>query len=127
VDHFKSINDAYGHAAGDYLLQSLTTCTEQSMRISDFLFRYGGEEFVIILPETDQAGVLRLAKRIRRRVEKLETVYQDQTIQMTVSLGVTNLRESDDEKTLFTRADEALYRAKRDGRNCIRVASPSQD
>jgi len=127
VDHFKSINDAYGHAAGDFLLQSLTKCTEQSMRISDMLFRYGGEEFVIVLPETDAAGVLRLAKRIRRRVEKMETLYNNQVIQMTVSLGITNLRESDDEKTLFSRADEALYSAKRDGRNCIRIAKTAAE
>jgi diguanylate cyclase (GGDEF)-like protein len=123
VDHFKSINDTYGHAAGDYCLQSLMKCAEKSVRISDLLFRYGGEEFVIVLPETDEAGVLRLAKRIRRRVERLETTYQNQLIRMTISLGITTLRDSDDEKTLFTRADEALYQAKQDGRNCIRIAA----
>lgn len=120
VDHFKSVNDVYGHCAGDYVLQSLIECSEKSVRISDMLFRYGGEEFVIVLPETDQDGMLRLAKRIRRRVEKLETHYNNQTIQITVSLGITTLREADDDKTLIARADEALYRAKRDGRNCIR-------
>jgi len=123
VDHFKSINDTYGHAAGDYCLQTLVECAENSVRISDLLFRYGGEEFLIVLPETDEAGVLRLAKRIRRRVERLETTYQNQLIRMTISLGITTLRESDDEKTLFTRVDEALYKAKQDGRNCIRIAS----
>lgn len=122
VDHFKSINDTYGHAAGDCCLQSLVQCAEKSVRISDMLFRYGGEEFVIFLPETDESGVLRLAKRLRRRVERLETVYQQQLIRMTVSLGVTTLRESDDDKTLFTRVDEALYQAKQEGRNCIRIA-----
>ncbi|KPJ89642.1 MAG: hypothetical protein AMJ53_15585 [Gammaproteobacteria bacterium SG8_11] len=123
VDHFKSINDTYGHAAGDHCLQSLVKCAENSVRISDLLFRYGGEEFMIILPETDESGVLRLAKRIRRRVERLETTYQNQLIRMTISLGITTLRESDDEKTLFTRADEALYKAKQEGRNCIRIAA----
>lgn len=127
VDHFKSVNDEYGHAAGDYVLQSLIECAEASVRISDMIFRYGGEEFVIILPETDEAGVLRLAKRIRRRVEKLETNFNKQTIQITISIGITNLREADDDKALFARADEALYRAKRDGRNCIRVASSTSD
>ena len=121
VDHFKSINDVYGHCAGDYVLQSLIECSEKSVRISDMLFRYGGEEFVIVLPETDEAGMLRLAKRIRRRVEKLETQFNSQTIQITVSLGITTLREADDDKSLIARADEALYRAKRDGRNCIRI------
>lgn len=122
VDHFKSINDTYGHAAGDLCLQSLVECTEKSLRISDMIFRYGGEEFAIILPETDLQGVLRLAKRIRRRVERLQTVVSKQLISMTISLGITVLQETDDDKTLFTRADEALYKAKREGRNCIRIA-----
>ncbi|MGD8566864.1 MAG: GGDEF domain-containing protein [Gammaproteobacteria bacterium] len=122
IDHFKKINDQYGHAVGDFALQSLVECAEKTVRISDMMFRYGGEEFVIVLPETDQAGVLRLAKRIRRRVEKLETRIQGHVIPMTVSIGIATLQESDDEKTFITRADEALYKAKRDGRNCIRIA-----
>jgi diguanylate cyclase (GGDEF)-like protein len=122
VDHFKKINDTYGHSAGDKLLQSLVRCAEKSVRISDMIYRYGGEEFVIALPETDAAGVLRLAKRIRRRVEKLETTIGDQTVSMTISIGMTTLCENDDEKSFFGRADEALYRAKREGRNCIRIA-----
>jgi len=123
IDHFKKINDKYGHAVGDYALQALVECAEKSVRISDLMFRYGGEEFVIVLPETDESGVLRLAKRIRRRVEKLETRIQGQTVPMTVSIGITTLQESDDDKTFVGRADEALYKAKRDGRNCIRIAS----
>jgi diguanylate cyclase (GGDEF)-like protein len=123
VDHFKNVNDIYGHASGDFVLQSLIQCAEKTVRISDMMFRYGGEEFVIVLPETDESGVLRLAKRIRRRVEKLETNVQEQLIKITVSLGITTLREADDEKTIIERADEALYKAKRDGRNCIRIAT----
>jgi diguanylate cyclase (GGDEF)-like protein len=122
VDHFKKVNDQYGHMAGDSVLKSLVECTDNTVRITDMLFRYGGEEFVILMPETNEAGVLRLAKRIRRRIEKLETKFDDNTINATVSLGIANLIESDDEKTLFARADEALYKAKREGRNCIRVA-----
>ena len=125
VDHFKKINDTYGHSAGDKLLQSLVRCAEKSVRISDMIYRYGGEEFIIALPETDAAGVLRLAKRIRRRVEKLETTIGDQTVSMTISIGMTTLCENDDEKSFFGRADEALYRAKREGRNCIRIAGES--
>ncbi|MDH5325802.1 MAG: GGDEF domain-containing protein [Gammaproteobacteria bacterium] len=123
VDHFKTINDTYGHSAGDLCLQSLVECTEKSVRISDMIFRYGGEEFVIVLPETDIQGVLRLAKRIRRRVERLQTQVNKQQISMTVSLGITVLAETDDDKSLFARADEALYKAKREGRNCIRIAT----
>jgi diguanylate cyclase (GGDEF)-like protein len=126
ADHFKKINDKYGHSIGDYVLQSLVECAEKSVRISDMMFRYGGEEFVIVLPETDETGVLRLAKRIRRRVEKLETRIQGQTIPVTVSIGITTLQETDDEKSFIARADEALYKAKRDGRNCIRIAASSQ-
>jgi len=122
VDHFKVINDTYGHSAGDKILQSLVRCAEKSVRITDMIYRYGGEEFVIALPETDAAGVLRLAKRIRRRVEKLETTIGDHTVSMTISIGMTTLSENDDEKSFFGRADEALYRAKREGRNCIRIA-----
>ncbi|NOZ53478.1 MAG: GGDEF domain-containing protein [Gammaproteobacteria bacterium] len=123
VDHFKNVNDKFGHSTGDFLLQSLVECAEKSVRISDRMFRYGGEEFVIVLPETDETGVLRLAKRIRRRVEKLESIIDKQTIAITVSLGITTLHPSDDEKTFLGRADEALYRAKRDGRNCIRIVN----
>jgi len=123
IDHFKKINDKYGHSVGDLALQSMVECAEKSVRISDMMFRYGGEEFVIVLPETDESGVLRLAKRIRRRVEKLETWIQNHRINMTVSIGITTLQEADDEKTFVARADEALYKAKRDGRNCIRIAS----
>lgn len=122
IDHFKAINDKYGHAVGDQALKSLVDCAENSVRISDMMFRYGGEEFVIILPETDEPGVLRLAKRIRRRVEKLESRIQNHMIKMTISIGITTLEETDDEKTFVARADAALYKAKRDGRNCIRIA-----
>ncbi|MGD8559195.1 MAG: GGDEF domain-containing protein [Gammaproteobacteria bacterium] len=123
IDHFKKINDQYGHAVGDFALQSLVECAEKTVRISDMMFRYGGEEFVIVLPETDDAGVLRLAKRIRRRVEKLETRIHGYVIPMTVSIGIATLQETDDEKSFIARADQALYRAKREGRNCIRKAS----
>jgi diguanylate cyclase (GGDEF)-like protein len=122
IDHFKKINDKYGHSIGDYALQSLVECAEKSVRISDMMFRYGGEEFVIVLPETDEAGVLRLAKRIRRRVEKLDTRIQNHAIDMTISIGITTLQDSDDDKSFVARADAALYKAKRDGRNCIRIA-----
>lgn len=125
IDHFKSINDTYGHAAGDTLLQKLVQCAEKCVRISDMMFRYGGEEFIIVLPETDEGGVLRLAKRIRKRIEKLEAIVDKQPVKLTVSIGITTLVNSDDDKSLIVRADEALYKAKREGRNCIRIADPA--
>lgn len=126
IDHFKAVNDQYGHLAGDRVLQSLVECIDDTVRITDLFFRYGGEEFAILVPETPEVGVLRLAKRIRRRVEKLVTQIQDHAIRATVSIGITNLQENDDEKSLFARADEALYKAKQEGRNCIRIATSTK-
>jgi len=122
IDHFKNVNDSLGHLAGDKVLQSIVHCLASSIRITDSLYRFGGEEFVILLPETDESGVLRLAKRIRRRVEKLTLQYQETAFSVTVSIGITSLHHDDDEKTLLKRADSALYRCKNEGRNCIRIA-----
>jgi len=122
IDHFKRVNDNLGHLAGDKVLQTIVHCLASTIRVTDSLYRFGGEEFVILLPETDDAGVLRLAKRIRRRVEKLTLHYQDTEFRITVSIGITNFHKNDDEKNLIKRADNALYRCKNEGRNCIRIA-----
>jgi len=122
LDHFKRVNDNLGHLAGDKALQTIVHCLSSTIRVTDSLYRFGGEEFVILLPETDEAGVLRLAKRIRRRVEKLEMIYQDTKFCVTVSIGITNYHRDDDEKSIIKRADSALYRCKNEGRNCIRIA-----
>jgi len=122
IDHFKHVNDNLGHLAGDKVLQTITHCMSSSIRVTDSLYRFGGEEFVILLPETDEAGVLRLAKRIRRRVEKMILRYQETEFSITISLGITNFQKNDDEKTIIKRADGALYRCKNEGRNCIRIA-----
>jgi diguanylate cyclase (GGDEF)-like protein len=119
IDHFKKINDTYGHAAGDCLLNGLVECANDSIRRCDMLFRYGGEEFVVLLNNTDAKGAARLAERIRRNVEKEEFVCAGTVIKMTVSAGVASLRSKDLDATLFARADQALYRAKTAGRNCI--------
>lgn len=122
IDHFKKINDTYGHTAGDCLLKALVECANASIRRCDMLFRFGGEEFVVLLNNTDEKGALRLAERIRRNVEKENFVCGGQLIGMTVSVGVASLQEKDIESQLFERADQALYRAKSDGRNCVRAA-----
>jgi len=122
IDHFKSVNDQYGHLVGDKVLQTIVHCLSSTIRVTDSLYRFGGEEFVILLPETDVIGVLRLAKRIRRRVEKLLMHYHEKEFGVTVSLGITSYHKNDDEKTLIKRADNALYRCKNEGRNCIRIA-----
>ena len=123
IDHFKLINDNYGHATGDCLLQSLSLAAEETIRLSDQIFRYGGEEFVVLLPETTIGGVKRLAERIRRNIEALETCCEGSNIKLTVSLGIATLNYGEDEVVFFNRADQALYQAKNDGRNCTRVAN----
>jgi diguanylate cyclase (GGDEF)-like protein len=122
IDHFKSINDNYGHATGDCLLKALSLNAEETIRLSDQIFRFGGEEFVVLLPETAVGGVKRLAERIRRNIESLESCCEGSNIKMTVSLGIATLNYGEDEEGFFIRADKALYQAKNDGRNCTRIA-----
>lgn len=122
IDHFKLINDNYGHASGDCLLQALSLTAEETIRLSDQIFRFGGEEFVVLLPETAIGGVKRLAERIRRNIEALETSCEGSNIKLTVSLGIATLNNGEDEVLFFNRADKALYQAKNDGRNCTRIA-----
>jgi diguanylate cyclase (GGDEF)-like protein len=122
IDHFKMANDTYGHATGDCLLQALSHCAGQTIRCSDMLFRYGGEEFVAILPSTTEQGAKRLSERVRRNIESLECFCEGHAIKVTASLGVTTLREGDSPESFFRRADEALYRAKSEGRNKTCVA-----
>lgn len=122
IDHFKSINDSYGHATGDCLLKALSFSAEETIRLSDQIFRFGGEEFVVLLPETAIGGVKRLAERIRRNIESMKTRCEGTEIKMTASLGIATLNHGEDEEGFFSRADKALYLAKNDGRNCTRVA-----
>ena len=86
------------------------------------LLRFGGEEFVVLLNNTDEIGALRLAERIRRNVEKEDYLCGGQVIHMTLSAGISALQKNDVETRLFERADQALYRAKSEGRNCVRAA-----
>lgn len=123
IDHFKKINDGYGHAVGDRVIKQLATVLENSIRTVDMVFRYGGEEFVVLLPHTEQSGALLLAERIRRQVELSETNCKGGPIKVTVSLGIATPTTEDDAATLFDKADQALYKAKKSGRNCIRVVS----
>ncbi len=118
LDHFKIINDQHGHAAGDTALRTVAQGTENSIRSSDMLFRFGGEEFLILLSYTRTDGALLLAERVRRQIEKLE-VAPGMDIKLTVSIGVSSLRENENAKSLFERADKALYRAKQGGRNRV--------
>lgn len=118
IDFFKRINDQYGHAVGDQVLEAVANTVEQTIRSSDALYRYGGEEFVVVLNGTDMDGAKLLAERIRENIEKLR-IKSLKDIAITLSLGVTVLREDDTAQTLFERADAALYSAKTNGRNQV--------
>ncbi len=122
IDLFKQINDEYGHTAGDYILKSVVERISDCIRSSDMLFRYGGEEFTILLSNTDKAGAMLLAERIRRTIYTSHYQYGDVLIPTSASLGVACIRGNDDATTLFERADMAMYDAKNAGRNCVKFA-----
>lgn len=122
IDFFKKVNDTYGHPAGDEVLRSLALLVKAAMRTSDFVVRYGGEEFVVILPMTELAGCKVFAERLRRRVEDMKIVFGNIMIRITISIGVTTCEAemvSINKSQMITAADTALYRAKQNGRNCV--------
>jgi diguanylate cyclase (GGDEF)-like protein len=118
IDYFKRINDNYGHIVGDDVLRQVAQCVEHTIRSSDALYRYGGEEFAIVLNGTDESGALLLAERIRQNVENLR-IEALKSVKITLSLGVSVLQNNESSDQLFKRADRALYRAKREGRNRV--------
>ena len=121
LDHFKSINDTYGHAAGDEVLQSVCRAVELRVRRSDVFARVGGEEFALLLPETDRNGALEVAEKIRKDIRALRFEFDGKTVGVTSSFGVAVFKPaSEDFNTFMRRADAALYQAKSEGRNrCI--------
>ena len=124
IDHFKKINDSSGHIAGDELLADVARILAQSIRSVDYAARYGGDEFVIILIDTQADTALETAERIRARVEIACYNAGDQSVTVTVSIGIAQWRHDDMESTaVFARADQALYEAKRTGRNRVHCAA----
>jgi diguanylate cyclase (GGDEF)-like protein len=120
LDHFKKVNDSFGHTTGDQCLQEVTRRMKLALRRSDCLARYGGEEFAVILPGTDGGKALAVAEKLRKIVEKTRFLYKGKQIPLTVSIGVTQVGGSDKTSTdVFERADRALYRAKAQGRNRV--------
>ena len=117
IDHFKNINDTFGHLAGDYVLKELATLVKKRLRPDDIIGRYGGEEFALLLPETDLPGGVHIAEELRRRIDEHPFVFEAEKIKVTVSLGVAQLSGDDDVVAFIKAADERLYRAKREGRN----------
>lgn len=121
IDFFKHINDNYGHATGDCVLRAVAQALLDGIRGSDMAFRYGGEEFMVLLSNTGRKGAMLLAERLRKRVEDTEILCSGLGIRVTVSLGVACLDSHDSGQSLFQKADKALYEAKAGGRNCVRI------
>ena len=120
LDNFKSINDSYGHRAGDRVLQSVATCFMSGLRAEDFVARIGGEEFVVLLTGLPYERSLRIAEELRQGVAALRFHFRGTPVKVTVSCGLTELRKADAAAAAFDRADAALYRAKHAGKNlCI--------
>jgi diguanylate cyclase (GGDEF)-like protein len=118
IDVFKRINDTYGHLSGDRVLKTIVSLIKEEVRKIDYLIRWGGDEFILILPETNLEGTKGLAERIRNSIANHKF---DNMEGVTVSLGITHFRKGDSEGTLMKRADEALYKAKMNGGNRVEI------
>lgn len=129
LDHFKVLNDTYGHLAGDQVLIGFARDLESCLRHSDIVCRWGGEEFIVLLKDTDGETGLMVAEKIRQHVEQQRYAYNDKALQLTVSIGLTTLQTDDTLHTLLSRADHAMYRAKQAGRNrtCVEMLHSSYE
>jgi diguanylate cyclase (GGDEF)-like protein len=118
IDHFKSVNDTYGHPVGDQVLKAVAKALAKEARTTDVVARYGGEEFAVVMPETDTGGAMVIAERIRERIGQLALETEQGPLRVTLSLGVATFPEDGQKKALLVeRADACLYHAKRHGRN----------
>jgi two-component system cell cycle response regulator len=126
IDFFKKVNDTYGHHAGDVAIQHLATVLKETARASDYCFRWGGEEFLILIPSSSDNESYQFAERLRKAVEMSTVFVEDEelTFNITISLGVT-LGLEKDANQLISKADEMLYEAKLSGRNCVKITDLS--
>jgi diguanylate cyclase (GGDEF)-like protein len=126
IDHFKRINDKYGHPAGDKVIQHIAYLLKQSLRETDCVGRYGGEEFAVVLAKTNAVDALNFTERLRKRIEESEVTFDNRIIKVTVSLGVNDIANSGESSSSWlSGADKALYQAKEGGRNQTVLFSPS--
>lgn len=123
MDHFKNLNDTHGHHAGDAALRAVALLLREQLRNIDMVFRFGGEEFVLLLANTDAQAATRVGERIRLAIEKLPLLIGEKTIQLSASLGCATYHPSESQHALLQRADQALYEAKRSGRNRLCFAA----
>lgn len=121
IDHFKTINDNYGHLAGDKVLKKVALMFKNAIRKVDFIARYGGEEFIFIFERTPEKEARSILETLRKNIEECQFFYHDKKVDVTVSFGLTSLKKGDDLETLFMRADSAMYQAKKGGRNRVEV------
>jgi diguanylate cyclase (GGDEF)-like protein len=126
IDHFKQFNDQYGHECGDLVLKEVANLMSEHTRNIDHVARWGGEEFLLLLPGTDLEGAKDTAERIRRRIELHPLDHKGQELSVTVTLGATVSWEGEAIKGCISRADAALYKGKRSGRNRIEVLEGRQ-
>ncbi len=117
VDHFKRINDTYGHLAGDKVLQLIARSLRKNLRDVDFIARYGGEEFVVLMPETNAADAFTAAEKLRQKIEQSPFNFRKERVPITMSFGISEFHALESPDTVFERADKALYKAKHEGRN----------
>lgn len=125
IDHFKQLNDTYGHQAGDEVIRQVARVTRQMVRDTDYAGRYGGEEFVVLLPDTSLDGAALFAERLRKAIELLSMQHENQSLCCSVSIGVASIRvDMTDHRMLIEAADKALYQAKSAGRNQVIISEP---
>ena len=119
LDYFKKFNDDFGHDVGDVVLKTVSKITLEAVREHDTVVRWGGEEFIVLLPETDIEGAQMVAEKIRKNIE--DCTHEKIPRSFTASFGLTSLIKGDDEDSFIKRADEALYEAKNSGKNTVRT------
>lgn len=119
IDHFKQFNDRYGHDCGDFVLQRTAEILRDSLRKQDLICRWGGEEFILLLPDSSHNGALIVAENLRRRISEYSCDYKDFTVSITMTFGVCCYEYSLSIDGCIKKADQALYHGKQDGRNCV--------
>ena len=122
LDHFKQVNDNYGHLTGDEVLKAVAAALKNSLRNIDMVFRYGGEEFMVLLSNTSREAAGMVGERLRMAVQELQYVVENQAIELSISLGCATLLPGESPESLQRRADNALYISKREGRNRLSMA-----
>ncbi len=121
IDHFKKVNDNYGHLNGDIVLRSLALNISKNIRRSESMYRYGGEEFIVVLHASNDQDAVAIAERLRRDIARLETIAGEHLIRVTFTGGLTRIHEGESLREVLERADIALYTGKKSGRNCSQL------